>query len=51
VSALAWWRKLPRTIDRYLDAAVFDPFRLVLASKILSAIGRRFTTTGLLKDR
>lgn len=51
VSALAWWRKLPRTIDRYLDAAVFDPVRLVLASKILSAIGRRFTTTGLLKDR
>jgi hypothetical protein len=51
VSALAWWRKLPRTIDRYLDAAVFDSFRPVLASRILSAIGRRFTTTGLLKDR
>jgi len=51
VSALAWWRKLPRTVDRYLEAAVLDPFHPVLASRILSAIGRRFTTAGLLKDQ
>jgi hypothetical protein len=51
ISSLAWWRKLPRTVDRYLNAAAFDPFRTVLAGKILSAIGRRFTTTGLLQDR
>lgn len=50
-SALAWWRKLPRTVDRYLESAVLDPFRSLLADRILSAIGRRFTTTGLLKDR
>lgn len=51
VSALAWWRKLPRTVDRYLGAAALDPFRPVLTGRILSSIGRRFTTTGLLKDR
>lgn len=51
VSALAWWRKLPRTVDRYLEAAVLDPFRPILASRILSAIERRFTATGLLKER
>jgi hypothetical protein len=51
VSAVAWWRKLPRTVDRYLDAAVLDPYRRELAERILAAIQRRFTTTGLLKDR
>jgi hypothetical protein len=51
VSALAWWRKLPRTVDRYLEAAALDPFRPVLTGRILSAIGQRFTTVGLLKDR
>ncbi|HWV47508.1 MAG TPA: hypothetical protein VN039_16045 [Nitrospira sp.] len=50
VSARAWWRKLPRTVDRYLEAAVLDPFRPVLAGRILSSIERRFTTMGLLKD-
>jgi hypothetical protein len=50
VSALAWWRKLPRTVDRYLEAAVLDPFRPALTDRILSAIERRFTTTGLLKE-
>lgn len=51
VSALAWWRKLPRTVDRYLEAAVLDPCRRELAERILAAIQRRFTTTGLLEDR
>jgi len=50
ISARAWWRKLPRTIDRYLEAAVLDPYRHMLAERILAAIGQRFTTTGLLKD-
>ncbi len=51
VSARAWWRKLPRTIDRYLEAEVLDPFRPVLAGSILSAIEQRFSATGLLNDR
>jgi hypothetical protein len=51
VSARAWWRKLPRTVDRYLEAAVLDPCRRELAERILAAIQRRFTTTGLLEDR
>jgi hypothetical protein len=50
-SARAWWRKLPRTVDRYLQAATLDPVRPVLAVRILSSIERRFTTTGLLEDR
>ncbi|MDF0666888.1 MAG: hypothetical protein P0119_12555 [Nitrospira sp.] len=48
ISALAWWRKLPRTVDRYLDAAVLDPHRKALAMQILAAIEQRFRGTGLL---
>ena len=48
-SAQAWWRKLPRTVNRYLEAAVFEPFRLTLAAQILTAIEQRFIETGLLK--
>lgn len=48
VSALAWWRKLPRTVDRYLEAASLDPYRQALAEHILAAIERRFRDTGLL---
>lgn len=48
VSALAWWRKLPQTVDRYLEAAVLDSYRQALAERILSAIERRFLATGLL---
>jgi hypothetical protein len=47
VSALAWWRKLPKTINRYLEAAVLDPYRPALAEQILAALERRFRTTGL----
>jgi hypothetical protein len=49
ISARAWWRKLPRTVDRYLEGAVLDPYRHMLAERILAAIGQRFTITGLLK--
>lgn len=51
ISALAWWRKLPRTVDRYLDAAVFDPCRQALAKRILAAIEQRFRETGLLETK
>lgn len=47
-AARAWWRKLPRTVDRYLDAPVFDAVRPAVAAEILGAIERRFTRVGLL---
>lgn len=49
ISAIAWWRKLPRTVDRYLEAAVLDPYRQTLAKRILAVIERRFRETGLLR--
>lgn len=48
-SARAWWRRLPRTVGRYLEADVLDPFREPLTVHILEAIERRFVETGLLK--
>jgi hypothetical protein len=48
-SARAWWRKLPRTLDRYLDHAALEPFRSMLASRILSAIEQRLINTELLR--
>jgi hypothetical protein len=48
-SARAWWRRLPRTVSRYLEADVLDPFRQQLTMHILEAIERRFVETGLLK--
>lgn len=47
-SARAWWRKLPRTVGRYLEAPVLDPYRQCLTMHILEAVERRFLTTGLL---
>ena len=47
VSARAWWRKLPRTVDRYLEASALDPYRQVLAERILATLEQRFRTTGL----
>ena len=47
VSARAWWRKLPRTVDRYLEGAALDPYRPVLAERILAILEKRFRTTGL----
>lgn len=49
VSARAWWRKLPRTVDRYLEGAALDPYRQVLAERILTTLEQRFRTTGLFK--
>jgi hypothetical protein len=48
-SAVAWRRKLPATVNRYLTAAVFDPVRPALAGRILAVIERRFIETGLLQ--
>lgn len=50
VSARAWWRRLPRTLDRYLEAEGLDPFRTELARRICDAIEHRFNTVGLLKS-
>ena len=49
VSALAWWRKLPRTVDRYLEAASLDPYRQTLTEWMLAALEQRFCATGLLR--
>jgi hypothetical protein len=46
-SARAWWRKLPRTVDRYLDAESLSPFRSDLRDLILTAIRTRFASLGL----
>lgn len=47
-SAKAWWRRLPPTVDRYLDGGALEPFRPELRQRILAAIQRRFYTVGLL---
>lgn len=51
VSARAWWRKLPRTLDRYLEAATLAPYKQALAERILAAIERRFRDSGLLQRK
>ena len=50
-SARGWWRRLPRTVDRYVEAPVLDPFRQSLTTHMLEAIERRFVTTGLLDKK
>lgn len=50
ISARAWRRKLPRTLDRYLEHVALEPFRPALAEAILSAIERRFLEAGLACD-
>lgn len=49
VSAGAWWRKLPRTLDRYLEGEALLPFKRRLQALILTAIEHRLVETGLLK--
>jgi len=48
VSALAWWRKLPRTVDRYLEATSLDPYRQALTERMLAVLEQRFCAAGLL---
>ena len=47
-SAKAWWRRLPPTVERYLEGAALDPFRPELRGRILTAIQVRFSSVGLL---
>lgn len=47
-SAQAWWRRLPPTVERYLDGAALEPFRPELKQRILTAVHMRFCQAGLL---
>lgn len=46
----AWWRRLPRTVDRYLRDDALTPYRHDLRRGILDAIHRRFRALGLLDE-
>ena len=47
-SAGAWWRRLPPTVERYLEGAALEPFRPELKQRILAAVQTRFRDVGLL---
>ncbi|MCP9447348.1 MAG: hypothetical protein NNA22_07235 [Nitrospira sp.] len=49
-SARAWRRKLPRTLDRYLEHETLGPFRRELTHRITSAIEGRFIRVGLMRE-
>lgn len=51
VSALAWWRKLPRTVNRYLEATSLDPYRQALAERMLAVLEQRFCSAGLFQRK
>lgn len=46
--ASAWWKKLPKTMGRYLGADVLVPFRQTLQKRMLIAIENRLIHVGLL---
>lgn len=46
--ARSWWRRLPRTVDRYLGDESLAPYRDELRRMVLASIENRFTTAGLL---
>jgi hypothetical protein len=48
-SARAWWRRLPPTVDRYLEGEAMAPFRSDLRQMILDSIYARFVGAGLLE--
>jgi hypothetical protein len=48
-SARAWWRRLPPTVDRYLEGESLGPFRTELRQLILQSIHARFVEVGLLE--
>ena len=50
-SAASWWRKLPPTVDRYVDGESLSPYRVELKQAILTSVGHRFHTVGLLPER
>lgn len=47
-AARTWWKKLPRTLDRYLRDDSLEPYRTELRGHILSAIETRFHALRLL---
>ena len=47
-AARTWWKKLPRTVDRYLADPSLEPYRTELRHHILSVIQQRFVALGLL---
>src|SRR5512146_67294 len=47
-SATAWWRRLPPTVDRYLEGESLGPFRAGLRQLILQSIRARCVDVGLL---
>lgn len=49
ISAKAWWKKLPRTIERYLQDESLNGCRAEVASAMQTAIERRFMDAGLLR--
>jgi len=48
--AKAWWRRLPSTLDRYLEGDSLEPYRPELRQRILAAIYLRFSQVSLLDD-
>lgn len=46
-AAQAWWKRLPRTLDRYLGDESFARYRDGLRSAILASLKQRFETLGL----
>ena len=48
--AKAWWRRLPSTLDRYLEGDSLEPYRPELRQRILLAIYLRFSQVSLLDD-
>ncbi|ODT46199.1 MAG: hypothetical protein ABS70_01280 [Nitrospira sp. SCN 59-13] len=49
-AARTWWKKLPRTVDRYLQDSSLEPYRSDIRRHILGVIGQRFVNLGLLAD-
>ena len=47
-SARAWWRRLPPTVDRYVEGELLAPYRTDLRALILESIHARFVAVGLL---
>jgi hypothetical protein len=48
-SARAWWKRLSRTVDRYLGDESLALYRAALRPAILRAIEERFVSVGLLE--
>ena len=49
-SARAWWRRLPSTVDRYLEGDSLMPFRSELKARIMASIFIRFESLTLFND-